>query len=239
MVERTTIETIVSNEPSTNYSGFFVELMTSFNRYISEEYKANRLTGSQYAEVYLGGMQANLQAALAYAQHQDAVNNEEAQLAQQDELKRLELSHQDTWKDLDIALQDRQLAQQSTLELANQALTRLLKEAELAMQDTWKTKDLAHQAAVLAMQNTWKQAELALQGDKLALESSLNVANIALTAAQTQAFKAKHNKDMAKLVFDVVTIGVTQEQMSILAGPNSIFGSITPATTFNAAQWVG
>ena len=170
MVERTTIETIVSNEPSTNYSGFFVELMTSFNRYISEEYKANRLTGSQYAEVYLGGMQANLQAALAYAQHQDAVNNEEAQLA---------------------------------------------------------------------MQNTWKQAELALQGDKLALESSLNVANIALTAAQTQAFKAKHNKDMAKLVFDVVTIGVTQEQMSILAGPNSIFGSITPANTFNAAQWVG
>ena len=151
MLDQTTIKTIVDNQPAINSAGYFVELMTSFNRYISEEYKQNRLTGAQYAEVYLGGMQANLQAALAYAQHQDQV---------------------------------------------------------------------------------------ALQEEKLELERELNEAQQALVRAQTQAFKAKHNKDLAKLVFDVVTIGVTQEQMNILAGPNPIFGDLQPAQEYAKAAWV-
>ena len=151
MLDQTTIKTIVDNEPAINSAGYFVELMTSFNRYISEEYKQNRLTGAQYAEVYLGGMQANLQAALAYAQHRDQV---------------------------------------------------------------------------------------ALQEEKLELERELNEAQQALVRAQTQAFKAKHNKDLAKLVFDVVTIGVTQEQMNILAGPNPIFGNLQPAEEYAKAMWV-
>ena len=151
MLDQTTIKTIVDNQPAINSAGYFVELMTSFNRYISEEYKQNRLTGAQYAEVYLGGMQANLQAALAYAQHRDQV---------------------------------------------------------------------------------------ALQEEKLELERELNETQKALIRAQTQAFKAKHNKEMAKLVFDVVTIGVTQEQMNILAGPNPIFGNLQPAQEYAKAAWV-
>ena len=151
MLDQTTIKTIVDNQPVINSAGYFVELMTSFNRYISEEYKQNRLTGAQYAEVYLGGMQANLQAALAYAQHRDQV---------------------------------------------------------------------------------------ALQEEKLELERELNETQKALIRAQTQAFKAKHNKELAKLVFDVVTIGVTQEQMNILAGPNPIFGDLQPAQEYAKAVWV-
>ena len=151
MLDQTTIKTIVDNQPAINSAGYFVELMTSFNRYISEEYKQNRLTGAQYAEVYLGGMQANLQAALAYAQHRDQV---------------------------------------------------------------------------------------ALQEEKLDLERELNETQKALIRAQTQAFKAKHNKEMAKLIFDVVTIGVTQEQMNILAGPNPIFGNLQPAQEYAKAVWV-
>lgn len=151
MLDQTTIKTIVDNQPAINSAGYFVELMTSFNRYISEEYKQNRLTGAQYAEVYLGGMQANLQAALAYAQHRDQV---------------------------------------------------------------------------------------ALQEEKLELERELNETQKALIRAQTQAFKAKHNKEMAKLIFDVVTIGVTQEQMNILAGPNPIFGNLQPAQEYAKAVWV-
>ena len=151
MLDQTTIKTIVDNQPAINSAGYFVELMTSFNRYISEEYKQNRLTGAQYAEVYLGGMQANLQAALAYAQHRDQV---------------------------------------------------------------------------------------ALQEEKLDLERELNETQKALIRAQTQAFKAKHNKEMAKLIFDVVTIGVTQEQMNILAGPNPIFGNLQPAQEYAKAAWV-
>ena len=151
MLDQTTIKTLVDNQPAINSAGYFVELMASFNRYISEEYKQNRLTGAQYAEVYLGGMQANLPAALAYAQHRDQV---------------------------------------------------------------------------------------ALQEEKLELERELNETQKALIRAQTQAFKAKHNKDLAKLVFDVVTIGVTQEQMNILAGPNPIFGNLQPAQEYAKAMWV-
>ena len=173
MLDQTTIKTIVDNQPAINSAGYFVELMTSFNRYISEEYKQNRLTGAQYAEVYLGGMQANLQAAMQYAQHQDAQNLQE------------------------------QLAQEQ-----------------------------------LAKQDEWKIAELDLQQQKLDLEQELNETQKALIRAQTQAFKAKHNKELAKLVFDVVTIGVTQEQMNILAGPNPIFGSLQPAQEYAKAVWV-
>ena len=184
MLDRTTIKTIVDNEPAKNSAGYFIELMTSFNRYISEEYKQNRLTGAQYAEVYLGGMQANLQAAIDYAKHQDAQNLQE-QLAQE------------------------QLAEQKRAF-----------DAQLAKQDEWKI------------------AELDLQQQKLDLERELNVTQQALIRSQTQAFKAKHNKEMAKLVFDVVTIGVTQEQMNILAGPNPIFGSLQPAQEYAKAVWV-
>lgn len=142
---------VIDNKPAPNSSGYFKELMDSFNRYIGEEFKANRLTGAQYAEVYLGGMQAAMNAALDYTKHMDMVY---------------------------------------------------------------------------------------LQNEKLELERELNETQKALVKAQTQAFKAKHNKEMAKLVFDVVTIGVTQEQMNILAGPNPIFGGLTPATEFAKAVWV-
>lgn len=184
MINQTTIKTIVDNEPANNSAGYFVELMTSFNRYISEEYKQNRLTGAQYAEVYLGGMQANLQAAIDYAKHQDAQNLQE-QLAQE------------------------QLAEQKRAF-----------DAQLAQQD-------AHH-----------HDQVALQEEKLELERELNETQKALIRAQTQAFKAKHNKDMAKLIFDVVTIGVTQEQMNILAGPNPIFGNLQPAQEYAKATWV-
>lgn len=165
---RTTIKTIVDNQPIINHGGYFTELMASFNRYIGEEYKQNRLTGAQYAEVYLGGMQAVLAAALDYAKHGDQID-----------------------------VQDNQLALQEMVELER----------------------------------------IRIQDEKLALERELNETQQQLVRAQTQAFKARHNKDLAKLVFDVVTIGVTQEQMNILAGPNPIFGTLKPADAYAEAAW--
>lgn len=165
---RTTIKTIVDNQPIINHGGYFTELMASFNRYIGEEYKQNRLTGAQYAEVYLGGMQAVLAAALDYAKHGDQID-----------------------------VQDNQLALQEMVELER----------------------------------------IRIQDEKLALERELNETQQQLVRAQTQAFKARHNKDLAKLVFDVVTIGVTQERMNILAGPNPIFGTLKPADAYAEAAW--
>lgn len=176
---RTTIKTIVDNQPIINHGGYFTELMASFNRYIGEEYKQNRLTGAQYAQVYLGGMQAVLAAALDYAKHGDQIDVQDNQLAKQDQ-----------WK-----------------------------QAELALQEMVELE------------------RIRIQDEKLALERELNKTQQQLVRAQTQAFKARHNKDLAKLVFDVVTIGVTQEQMNILAGPNPIFGTLKPADAYAEAAW--
>lgn len=93
-----------------------------------------------------------------------------------------------------------------------------------------QSKDHTHDLAKFNQQIT-------IQEQKLALEQAMNTANVKLTESQSKAFKGKHNKDMAKLIMDIVTVGVAQEQMDILAGPNPVFGGISPSTVFNDAAW--
>ena len=213
---RTTIETIVKHDPSINSEGIFVNLMTSFNRYIGEEFKSGRITGQQYAEVYLGGLTAVLANAIDYTKHIDSVNLQEARLELDRELGEARL-------DLDRDLGEAQI----TLQQDKLALERELGRGQLALQED-----------KLALERELGEAQLELQREKLELERELNETQKKLIQAQTQAFKARHQKDLAKLIFDTVTIGVTQEQMNVLAGPNAIFGGLAPKAEFEAARWV-
>lgn len=213
---RTTIETIVKHDPSINSEGIFINMMTSFNRYIGEEFKSGRITGQQYAEVYLGGLTAVLANAIDYTKHIDSVNLQEARIELDRELGEARI-------DLDRDLGEAQIAlQQDKL-----ALERELGRGQLALQED-----------KLALDRELGEAQLDLQRDKLELERELNETQKKLIQAQTQAFKARHQKDLAKLIFDTVTIGVTQEQMNVLAGPNAIFEGLAPKAEFVAARWV-
>lgn len=56
--------------------GMFDVLMRSFNNHIQIEWGKSRLRGTEYSSVYLGGMQACLQAAMEFALTKDKVNLE-------------------------------------------------------------------------------------------------------------------------------------------------------------------
>ena len=79
---------IINNTPTVNSSGYFKELMDSINAYIKKEYESGRLSGAQYAEVYLAMMQTALQQAIQYglqapiAEAQIEVFNKEADTKQ-------------------------------------------------------------------------------------------------------------------------------------------------------------
>ena len=58
-------------------TGVFDVLMSAMSKHILEEYRQNRITGKEYATVYLGAMTAVLQQAIAYL----TVDKQNARLA--------------------------------------------------------------------------------------------------------------------------------------------------------------
>jgi hypothetical protein len=70
---------IVNNDPAPNTSGFFVELMTSINAYVKGEFDSGRITGTEYATVYLGAMQSAIAQSVQYAS-QKATSDAQAAL---------------------------------------------------------------------------------------------------------------------------------------------------------------
>ena len=66
-----------------NGTGTFDILMASMNLHIKSQYDANRITGTDYATVYLGSMQAALAQSVQFALQQE-VSNEQAKTAYTD-----------------------------------------------------------------------------------------------------------------------------------------------------------
>lgn len=56
----------VDNITNANGDGIFDKLMEAVNKQIESQYLNNRITGGDYAQVYLGGMQAVLQQSMQY-----------------------------------------------------------------------------------------------------------------------------------------------------------------------------
>lgn len=69
--------TPISNEDLTtkvvNGTGIFDELMTAAHAHLDQEWGKQRITGTQYAEVYLGQMTAVLQQSVAFLVQRDAI----------------------------------------------------------------------------------------------------------------------------------------------------------------------
>jgi hypothetical protein len=87
---------IINNNPTANTSGFLVELMTSINAYVKGEYTAGRITGTEYATVYLGAIQTAVAQAVQYGAQKTASDAQvallEAKIAS--EQKTLEVAEQ-------------------------------------------------------------------------------------------------------------------------------------------------
>ena len=67
----------ISNEDLTtkvvNGTGIFDELMTAAHAHLDQEWGKQRITGTQYAEVYLGQMTAVLQQSVVFLVQRDAI----------------------------------------------------------------------------------------------------------------------------------------------------------------------
>lgn len=114
-------------------------------------------------------------------------------------------------------------------------------ENVLAQDLTKHTKELNQALVIFTDTHEFEKKKhadlLALQREKMALEKALNDAQVNLVNSQTTAFAARHKKDLAKLILDVVTVGVAQEQMDILSGPNAVFEGLRPKDFIENAKW--
>ena len=122
----------ISNEDLTtkvvNGTGIFDELMTAAHAHLDQEWGKQRITGTQYAEVYLGQMTAVLQQSVAFLVQRDAIylNNLLTQ-AQIDKANK------------ELALLDKQIelieAQIASQEANNTLITQKVKTEKAQIQD--------------------------------------------------------------------------------------------------------
>lgn len=84
----TTADLTGSVTTSTDYvvsgAGVFDDLMETVTSHLDAQYNLGRITGKDYATVYLGALQATLQQAVAYCLGQEKTNAEVALLAQKE-----------------------------------------------------------------------------------------------------------------------------------------------------------
>ena len=123
----------ISNEDLTtkvvNGTGIFDELMTAAHAHLDQEWGKQRITGTQYAEVYLGQMTAVLQQSVAFLVQRDAIylNNLLTQ-AQIDKANK------------ELALLDKQIelieAQIASQEANNALIAQKVKTEKAQIQDT-------------------------------------------------------------------------------------------------------
>ena len=76
-----TIDSVTSGQVDGN--GVFDELMTSINSHLDEQYQKNRITGKEYATVYLGAMQTAMGQAIQFILGKDIAEKQSALLAEQ------------------------------------------------------------------------------------------------------------------------------------------------------------
>ena len=88
---------IIDDITNVNSTGIFDRLMAAVNDHIDTQYQNNRITGSDYANVYLGSIQSVLQAAVQY-NLQEQLTEAQIDLAIADNLlkaKQLEIAEQE------------------------------------------------------------------------------------------------------------------------------------------------
>ena len=169
-----------------NGTGIFDELMTTVNAHLANQFDKNRITGNNYAEVYLGQLSVVLPQAVLFLTERDKAY-----------LNNLLIQSQIKLSDAQIILAEKQAElADANIALAQQDL--LLKEQELLNQQ--KQLELMAQQVALAE----KQVELAekelLQKDKELemLDKQIAVANaqVGLTEQKTKTELAQINDNV-------------------------------------------
>lgn len=144
-------------------SGVFDSLMRSVKVHLDEEFKKNRFSGEEYANLYLGAVTAVLQQSIQYSLTKDQSEAQAALLAAQT-LKTAEDERLVTQQVANLAVENTNLVKQGTL---------LDKQVILA--DEELQKSIAQTALVVAQELNLdaERDNMVLQGIKIAQETTL------------------------------------------------------------------
>jgi hypothetical protein len=194
---------VVNNDPNPNTSGFFVELMTSINAYVKGEFDSGRITGTEYATVYLGAMQSAIAQSVQYASQKATSDAQVALLTAQKlqvEAETLNVPKQGSLLDAEITKFNTEVS-----------LTQAKILTEAAQPDAVKaTTDLTRAKVATEVSN---RASLAAQ--------------TVLYKTQAAAFKGKQSLDAVSKMIDGVTMITTSKVpgAEISAAELAMFGN--------------
>ena len=190
MAQVLNFESILDNTPSVNTSGYFKELMDSISVYVKNEYSSGRLSGAEYAQVYLGAMQSAMQQAFAFGL-------------------------QKTVQDAQVALIEAQIAQVNA-EITKIYADKSNTEAQTALinkqggEIDYKVSQVyPAQVAVLNKQDDEIQSKIDLVNAQKAselIQATVLNKQAALYEAQTKGFGDKSKIDSAKIIADLLSL---------------------------------
>lgn len=185
----------ITDLTSESSSGVFDKMMEGIDRKLTEQFEEGRITGSDYANVYLGGMQVALQESVKFiqVQAQDKINV--SQSAQDLALKR---SQQELVE---------QQAQKEVFNVETAKQQSIIAEKEVLLADSRKAK-LDAEVTLLQTKALTEQEQI----DLVATQKSLY-------AAQEAGFKFKSATDVLKIGAELWTVGKTS---STAGGPPSL-----------------
>ena len=198
-VKPITIEDITTG--SVSGTGIFDKLMQTINLHLLNEFQADRITKSDYGQVYVSALNATLQQAIQFELSKDQAAIQAATLAAQYEL---------------IALQKAQLQLQNEkleLEKLQTAQQTLLIEAQIAKVNS----DIEASDAQIGLINQKKITEIAQTTDGYA---GVVGAQVDLYQAQITGFTRDAEQKAAKLALDVLSTQISVDDTTTVENTN-------------------
>ena len=190
----TNIATTTDGEYVVTGDGVFDDVMETVNKHLDAQYKLGRITGTDYATVYLGAMQSALQQAVAFVLGKDKTNSE-ILLIDAQELK----------VDAETAL----TTQKATLDLASN-------NAEVALLDQKEITEWAQTEQTTNLTPTATSA-MGLQGALLTAQELKTDADTSKTTAEETALTNASAAEVALVDQKEITEWAQTEQTTATA----------------------
>ena len=219
-VKPITIEDITTG--SVSGTGIFDKLMQTINLHLLNEFQADRITKSDYGQVYVSALNATLQQAIQFELSKDQAAIQAATLAAQYEL----IAYQ---KEALILQNEKMELEKAQLVLANAQLTlqneKLAIEKNLVSQQVLLTtaqvsktnSDIAANDAQIGLINQKKITEIAQTTDGYA---GVVGAQVDLYQAQITGFTRDAEQKAAKLALDVLSTQISVDDTTTVENTN-------------------
>jgi hypothetical protein len=215
-------------------SGTFDVLMRAMKTHIDKEFLQGRMKGPEYAEVYLGSVNAAMQTGLQFLLTQKKIDLEAALLAQQIQLATVQVQTANA----ELAIAQASLAKVNAEVLQSQAQTALVQqqktnavteETVLAAQAcklqaefdlTLETKvKTAQETTLLAQKVATEKAQITAMGVD---DDSVVGRQKSLYVAQTDGFKRDAEQKAAKLMADTWSVRRTTDDGTVADATNNL-----------------